>query len=133
MRISDWSSDVCSSDLRATPRPGTCDNCRRSTAAHDSRSAEFPSPTSRTSAARSRPAGRRVPGRLRLLSAFSCCLVALGGSGIALRCLRKISAELDFAYLQLVLWWESSRQDRKCLVKGKRVSFMFDLVCLSFI
>src|SRR3546814_18930946 len=103
MRISDWSSDVCSSDLRATPRPGTCDNCRRSTAAHDSRSAEFPSPPSRTPAARSRHAGRRVPGRLRLLSALSCCLVGLGGHGIAIRSFRKISAEFELAYPQLDL------------------------------
>src|SRR3546814_903393 len=28
MRISDWSSDVCSSDLRTDDRGPTCDNCR---------------------------------------------------------------------------------------------------------
>src|SRR5881398_2226292 len=34
--------------LPASPRPGTCGNCRRLSAARDSRSAESPSPPART-------------------------------------------------------------------------------------
>ena len=40
-------------------RPGTCGNCRRSTAARGSRSAESPRPPPRTPAAACTPAGRR--------------------------------------------------------------------------
>src|SRR3546814_11143331 len=89
MRISDWSSDVCSSDLcpcgfpvhqpqgvRSWPavwvapaslQRDTCGNCPRWTAAHDSRSAEFPCPPAHMPEARSRLRGLPVLRHRRLV------------------------------------------------------------------
>src|SRR3546814_16194278 len=44
---------------------------------------------------------------------ISCCLVGLGGHGIAIRRFRKISAEFELAYPPLDLGREASRQRRR--------------------
>src|SRR3546814_2255151 len=70
MRISDWSSDVCSSDLRRAPRPGQADRSwsrthgRRRCARirpHSARHAEAPASDRRSIPAHSRSVPRPVP------------------------------------------------------------------------
>src|SRR3546814_9855911 len=85
MRISDWSSDVCSSDLAAWTWPG-CEHGTAAASRHPERTcggASLPLPSSRAAADRYRP-GVPVRAASCAVAAFqrgSCTVVAAGRPG----------------------------------------------------
>src|SRR3546814_17285302 len=127
MRISDWSSDVCSSDLVAEARLAVD---HRTVAAADHRPGDPGRPGDRAAGARrpvggvrARPGLRQLPGAVPVLQGLPGAAGAPGGAlAMGPRPARHgaITAVPDLRSLR-------NRPDRKSVVSGKRVSVRVSL------